>query len=326
MGFVGVILLGSAYLYVGRKPSNRESTRTTANNDLKIDSTTEEDSTTKDKKLARDNSNTTDLSTSADTFPASVDGVVDVTRKGVRAGLLTYTGTLVTEDSAVRILTPVEDASYDTDVFLSAVRQWSNVSTHPNVVTVYDWDDTSSFPWVVVEASEGYRLSSLDGNLDVKEAVAIATDAAEAIRNAGLYNTRHLSLSPDVIWTSNEGQTLVGDWGLTDAIEKSNESLDVTPFTAPEQVTPNMDGSTSEATDIYRLGAISYWLFTGREPFADESDLAGAIMNSELVPPSELAPDIPPELDAPIVRAMEIDSTHRYNSAYDFKRDLNNAI
>lgn len=166
---------------------------------------------------------------------------------------------------------------------------------------------------MVVEDINRKRLSAVGEKFDLTETTGIVDNVAEAVRNAAVYNTRHLSLSPDAIWIGDDDQAAVGDWGLTDVVSTESETSTITPFTAPEQIHPNTSNSPGDETDIYRLGAVSYWLLTGHKPFFDEPDLQTAIMNDDPTPPSELTSSVPSDLDTPILRTLKTDSVHRYN-------------
>jgi serine/threonine-protein kinase len=92
-------------------------------------------------------------------------------------------------------------------------------------------------------------------------------------------------------------------------------------YLSPEQA----QGQAVDArTDIYSLGVVLYELLTGRPPFTGDSPMAIAYKQVNATPPapSSVNPDVPPELDAVVMRALSKNPANRYQTAQDFAEDL----
>lgn len=262
------------------------------------------------------------MSDPADRFAADAPGIHSAT--DVRTGefVHTYHGELGDSHRTVRVLTVAPEASASVrNAFTRVARQWANASTHPNVVTVHD-HGTTPRPWVAVALVDGQPLTAARADLPLAAVPTVAADVAEALRNAGLYNTSHHALSPERVWiprADGDVTALVGDWGLERACRLAAGEPTVTPYTAPELLTdPEGD---ADRTDVYGLGAVTYYALTGRPPVTDDGDLETAIETAEPQPPSELAP-VPEAVDRVVLEALAADPSARQGSAYEFRGDI----
>lgn len=238
-------------------------------------------------------------------------------------GLVTLRGTHADApgDALVYALdSPTEETEA---AFTNAVSKWFNGHTHPNVVSIYDRDDQPQ-PWVAVEDVAGTRTVDDLAGSDPDGVVAAVTDAAEAIRRMELYNVRHEDLTPEVIRVLDTGdglQGVVDDWGLRRAIVEADGGERITPYTAPELLSTDLDRSAG-TVDIYGLGAVAYYGLTGRPPVTADR---AAILDGAITPPSQVA-DLPESVDEPVMRALETDPAARYDSAYDFSQALRTSL
>lgn len=269
----------------------------------------------------KDESVSTDSPSSHDA-PLTSELLTDIEPLETRGHLTSYHARLLDGDEDVRVVSLAPDIDAEeqfSDAFQSVVRKWYNACTHPNVVTVREWDKTPR-PWVAVEADPRHvRLSSVASDLSVAETIDALVDCTEAVRNVALYNTNHYNLSPACVWVAegDDTEALVDDWGLKRTCHEHLQSEFVTPYTAPEQLTA-VDDRPDRRTDVYGLGAVAYHALTGQQPVEAEGD---AILSGNIAPPSSVAA-VPTDLDEPILRALSIDPDDRYSSAYDFGRAL----
>ena len=158
----------------------------------------------------------------------------------------------------------------------------------------------------------------------------------------------HRDLKPANIMVGDFGEVYVMDWGLAKILGRDDErrrglvitdrteeadtmktmdgSVIGTPaYMPPEQAAGNVDGM-DERSDIYSLGALLYELLTLESPFTGASpwDIIQKVRQEVPAPPSERAPrrDIPPELDAVVMKCMAKDINERYQSINELKHDI----
>lgn len=237
-----------------------------------------------------------------------------------------YHGRLADGDESVRVVTVAPDVT-DEDVrsaFSRRAAEWQNTSSDPNIVTVSDRGD-SPFPWLATEWITGHTLDTVQPNLTPSNAAAVVTDAAEAVRNAALYNTAHGALSPQSILVvpGDDGvSALIDEWGVQQTVEIAADAFVPTRFTAPELL--GDPEAATDRTDVYGLGAIAYYTLTGAPPVTG-TDLPAAIRSGEIAPPSHHDDELPEAVDEVLLQSLATDPDERYESAYTFKRAFRQA-
>ena len=257
--------------------------------------------------------------------------------RGIRSGscvldgeyLSQYRGDLTDGQENVRIFTTAPSITTQSvqDAFWQATSGWFNPSSHENVVTVYD-RGRSPRPWVAVETVDGARLGDVQSELSIADAHAVASDTAEALRVAGLYNATHGSLSPTDIWVtglsgSADATAVVDEWGLERACRVAAGERPVSLFTAPELV--DEPTAVTDQTDVYGLGAITYYALTGEPPFTIAEVEAGP-GPEQVTPPSTLVPELPSAVDDVILTALAPTPGARQSSPSQFGTDFSLAF
>lgn len=233
-----------------------------------------------------------------------------------------YEAILTEADKPIRIITlSPEFADNDAaiDAFERVSGQWYNVNTHPNTISIIEREATPR-PWIAVEQHQEPTLDQVQSRLTPIEIEAVITDTAEALRTLGLYNAVHGMLSPEDITVvrDDSGTTAqVGGFGLNYAVRAALGESKPTSYMAPELL-DNAEHSI-EQTDVYGLGAITYFALTGQTP-VDGSNIEQAICDGPSHPPSEHADKINPALDDCIMRALSTYPGDRQDSPHAFKR------
>ena len=200
--------------------------------------------------------------------------------------------------------------------------------SHPNIVSVYDVSHTDDVEYIVMELVDGITLKQYlqkKGALEPDEALDFTTQIARALEHAHSKGIIHRDIKPQNIMLLKNGMIKVADFGiasLENGIEEnSGETVGSVHYIAPEQAR----GAAPDArSDIYSLGIVMYEMLTGKLPFVGDSDLEVAVkhMNAEPVPPREIKPDIPEELERICLKAMSADIDKRYQTATDMLHDL----
>jgi beta-lactam-binding protein with PASTA domain/predicted Ser/Thr protein kinase len=193
---------------------------------------------------------------------------------------------------------------------------------HPNVVGVYDRGQTEGRHWIAMEYVEGASLKDLIGRgLTVGESVEIVRQVLTGTKFAHERGIIHRDLKPQNVLVDRDGRARVADFGIARAgssqITQTGSVLGTAQYLSPEQA---QGLETNETSDLYSIGVILYETLTGRVPFDAESPVAVALKQISEPPrrPSELNAQVPPALDAVVLRALAKDPASRFQSADEF--------
>ncbi len=200
--------------------------------------------------------------------------------------------------------------------------------SHPNIVSVYDVSHSDGVEYIVMELIEGVTLMQYmkkKGALGWKEALHFAVQISKALEHAHEKGIVHRDIRPQNIMILKDGTIKVADFGIA-ALEsaqekKSDQTVGSVHYIAPEQARGEQPDPRS---DIYSLGVVMYEMLTGKMPYDGDTaeQVAMKHITGHPVPPQELNPDIPEELAAITLKAMNSDINARYQSASELLRDL----
>jgi len=200
---------------------------------------------------------------------------------------------------------------------------------HPNIVGVYDAGADGDTQYIVMEYIEGRTLASFlggGGHPTPMQAVELTEKVASALQAAHEHGIIHRDIKPANVMVTRSGAVKVMDFGIarlqTDATAPQTSSVIGTPaYFSPEQA----QGQPVDArSDIYSLGCVLYELLAHRQPFTGDTPVAVAYkqVNEMPVPPSAVNPDVPPRLDAVVMKCMAKNPANRYQTAAELKADL----
>jgi len=201
---------------------------------------------------------------------------------------------------------------------------------HPGIVKTFDGEQRSRL-YMVIEWVDGRLLRSIlneERKLPVERAVAIALGICDALDYMHKRGVVHRDLKPENIMVGAGDSIKLIDFGIAmkeDARRLTytgNSPMLGTPdYIAPEQVKGQRGDQRS---DIYALGVMLYEMLTGTTPFSGPNPLA--VMNERLLidpkPARKLNPEISPELEEILFRALERDPRHRYATAAEMAWEL----
>ncbi|MFS0728774.1 Stk1 family PASTA domain-containing Ser/Thr kinase [Curtobacterium sp. 1P10AnD] len=213
---------------------------------------------------------------------------------------------------------------------------------HPTIVRVYDAGEETvtetsgaevQVPYIVMEHVEGRPLSDIiaDGPVAPAEAVRITEGILTALEYSHRAGVVHRDIKPANIMVTHSGQVKVMDFGIARAITDTSATvaqttsiLGTASYFSPEQAR----GETVDArTDLYSTGVVLFEMLTGRPPFIGDSPVAVAYQHVSEQPaaPSTIATSVSPALDAVTLHALVKDRTRRFQSAAEFRTDLQQA-
>lgn len=201
--------------------------------------------------------------------------------------------------------------------------------SHPNVVPVFDTGSDGGTNFIVMEYIEGRTLAEIlvqDGQLLPERAIEIAEAVCQALSFAHEQGIVHRDIKTGNIMITKTGEVKVMDFGIAGAISQDTVAQTATVMGTASYLSPEQaqGRSVDQRSDIYSLGVVLFEMLTGRPPFAGDSAVSVAVQHVQENPPrpSELAPGIPPDLDAVVLRTLAKNPENRYASAEDFRQDL----
>ena len=203
--------------------------------------------------------------------------------------------------------------------------------SHPHIAAIYDAVAGEEASYIVMEYVDGSTLEQYtrhDSLLPVQRIVEIIYKCAKALEYASNQGVIHRDIKPANILLAGETDIKVSDFGaaLTQAAETTQVSGIGSPaYMSPEQV---KEQQLSYQTDIFSLGVVMYQLLTGRLPFqgANNYSMIYQIINIDPPPPIEVRPELPPRIDAIVMRALQKDTARRYQTWEEFAHDLATAL
>lgn len=255
-------------------------------------------------------------------------------RIGVGGMAEVYQGqdTVLGRTVAVKIMLP----QYAEDpLFTARFRQEAAASANlqsPYIVNVYDWGQDSDTSFIVMEYVRGSDLKTAiqqRGAINQRKVAEIGSQVCQALSVAHGLDIIHRDIKPQNIMIQPDGNVKVMDFGIARAknsvMQKTDAVLGTAHYISPEQA---QGKELSPASDIYSLGVVLYETVTGKLPFdgPDAVSVAMKQVNEQPASPRSINPNIDPNIEAIILKAMSKNPDDRFATAREMRHCLNDFL
>src|SRR5919197_6312123 len=238
----------------------------------------------------------------------------------------------------VALKTLRHDLARDATFQLRFRREAQNAASlnHPAIVAVYDTGEEhgpggEELPYIVMEFVNGRTLKEVlgtEGPLMPRRALEITADICAALEFSHQHGIIHRDIKPGNVMLTQTGQVKVMDFGIARALASGATTMTQTSavigtaqYLSPEQAR----GEPVDArSDVYAAGCVLFELLVGHPPFVGDSPVSVAYQHVREDPraPSELNPEVNPDIDAIVLKALAKNPANRYQSAGEMRADL----
>jgi len=199
---------------------------------------------------------------------------------------------------------------------------------HPGICAIHAIGEHEGSHFIDLEFIEGMTLGEIlrQGRLPVRKSVAYAIQACEALQEAHANGIVHRDIKSDNVMVTSRDRIKVMDFGLaklkgSSRLTKPLSTVGTLAYMSPEQI---QGGEADSRSDVFSSGVLLYELLAGSVPFRGDHEAAViySIAHGTPEPLSRVRPEVPPELERIVNRALEKNPADRYQSAEDMAADL----
>lgn len=199
---------------------------------------------------------------------------------------------------------------------------------HPNICTVYEFDEAEEKTFISMAFVEGQNLRKKieSGPLELDEALRIATQVAEGLQEAHKKEIIHRDIKSPNIMVDERDQAKIMDFGLAKVaggilVTKEGTTMGTIAYMSPEQARGE---EVDHRTDIWSFGVVLYEMLSEQLPFKGERDssIIYSIEHREPTPLKEIKPEIPAEVEQVVRKALAKNPDERYQKMDELLDDL----
>src|SRR5947209_6137043 len=200
--------------------------------------------------------------------------------------------------------------------------------SHPNIVSIYDRGEAENTYYIAMEYLDGRSLKELvvaRGPLPVEDVIAFTRQVLAALRFAHRKGVVHRDIKPHNVMADADGRLKVTDFGIARAgasqMTEAGSIIGTAQYLSPEQA---RGAAVDQRSDLYSIGVVLYEMLTGEVPFNGETpvEIAMRHLSDTPQPPSTKRPEIPPDLDMIVLRALAKNPDDRFQTAEEMDADL----
>jgi eukaryotic-like serine/threonine-protein kinase len=229
---------------------------------------------------------------------------------------------------AIKIL---NDRHANDDQFVERFRREAKNAaglSHPNIVSIYDRGEAEGTYYIAMEYLDGRSLKELvvaRGPLPIPDAIEATRQVLGALRFAHRKGVVHRDIKPHNVMADADGRLKVTDFGIARAgvsqMTEAGSIIGTAQYLSPEQA---RGAAVDQRSDLYSIGVVLYEMLTGQVPFTGETpvEIAMKHLSDTPRPPSVLRPEIPPDLDMVVLRALAKSPEDRFQTAEEMDAEL----
>ncbi len=237
---------------------------------------------------------------------------------------------------AIKILHPQFNTNPETNARFRREAEAASAIGQENILDVIDFNETpEGVYYIVTEYLEGRSLDRAlreDGTLKIPRALTILHQMARALTAAHAHGIVHRDLKPENIFLvkrfESDDFVKVLDFGISkmrsggDRLTQTGQIIGTPHYMSPEQAQGELN--LDHRSDVYSFGAIMYEMFTGRLPYQADTvqQILVKLLTEDPPPPRTRRPDLPPDIEAVILRCMARDPDARYASMSELDQAL----
>jgi eukaryotic-like serine/threonine-protein kinase len=229
---------------------------------------------------------------------------------------------------AIKIL---NDRHANDDQFVERFRREAKNAaglSHPNIVSIYDRGEAEGTYYIAMEFLDGRSLKEqliARGPMPIGDAIVFTRQILNALRFAHRKGVVHRDIKPHNVMVDSDARLKVTDFGIARAgasqMTEAGAIVGTAQYLSPEQA---RGAAVDQRSDLYSIGVVLYEMLTGEVPFTGDTpvEIAMKHLSDTPRPPSTLRPEIPPDLDMIVLRALAKNPDDRFETAEEMDAEL----